>query len=198
MLLQGDPQAASLVRHHRLQVQMNVVWSKGFAKDALSNGSRRKSMLAAGNVAQGCVKIKAGHRLSDGSIVMYTAADFRPAVIGACGNSGPEFTFYFSHRAFGTCVKHLLFEPARPTQNHYTASFDGKLLDKDSNEHWFAWRARTRGVIKMRCGLQRDQVTISYRRVPQIPLLSTSESGSTKPKDFSNGALWTAPHSTGR
>jgi putative transposase len=71
----------------------------------------------------------------------------RPPVIRT--DDGPEFTgkamLTWSHRA-GVALR--LIEPAKPNQNAYVESFNGRLRDECLNAHWFTSLAHARTVIE--------------------------------------------------
>lgn len=113
---------------------VNETWSMDFVSDAINRPaavSRRiKCLTVADDFTRECVDITADFGIGGEYMtrLLDRAATFRGYPQAVRTDNGPEFTC----RAFRTWaqkhgIKHILIEPASPTQNAYIESFNGTL-----------------------------------------------------------------------
>jgi putative transposase len=129
---------------------VNEVWSMDFVSDSLANGRRIKCLTVADDFSHECVNISVDYGISGQYVtrLLDRAATFRGYPTAVRTDNGPEFTcraFIAWTQSHG--VRHILIQPARPMQNGYIESFNGKCRDECLNEHWFETLSQARSTI---------------------------------------------------
>ena len=128
----------------------NEVWSLDFVSDSLSNGRRLKCLAITDDYSHECVELAVDFGMGGAYVtrLLDQAATFRGYPSAVRTDQGPEFTCRaFMAWAQAKGVRHILNQAGKPTQNAYIESFNGKLRDECSNEHWFETLAQARQEI---------------------------------------------------
>jgi putative transposase len=111
-----------------------------FVQDTLASGRRFRTLNIVDDLTRECLAIEVDTSLGGQRVVRVLdrllATRGLPQVI--VSDNGPEFAGrVLDAWAYGTGVKLHFIRPAKPVENAYVESFNGKFRDECLNEHWF-------------------------------------------------------------
>jgi putative transposase len=134
-----------------LPTRPNERWSLDFVHDQLGNGRRIRVLNIVDDYSRACVGQLVDTSISGVRVARYLdeLAEKRAMPKGIVLDNGPELTskamFFWSQR---TRIKLNFIQPAKPTQNAFVESFNGRFRDGCLNQHWFKSLDEARRIIK--------------------------------------------------
>jgi putative transposase len=128
----------------------NQSWSMDFVSDGFVDGRRLRCLNIVDDFTRECLAIEVDTSLPGRRVVsvLERLAEFRGLPQSVTFDNGPEFiSKALDEWAYREQLQLRFIEPAKPQQNCYVESFNGKFRDECLNEHWFLSMRHAREVI---------------------------------------------------
>jgi putative transposase len=118
----------------------NQQWTADFVSDALADGRRIRILTVLDVCSRECLALEAAVSLPAGRVTQtldrVIAERAKPVVITL--DHGTEFTGrHFDAWAYQQGIRIDFIRPARPVENAFIESFNGRLRDECLNTHWW-------------------------------------------------------------
>jgi len=134
-----------------LPERSNTRWSMDFMSDALSNGTRFRTLNIVDDFSRECPAIEVDTSLTGTRVVrvLDRLKEARGLPRGIVVDNGPELiSKALDEWAYRNGVRLHFIEPGKPVQNAFVESFNGKFRDECLNEHWFTSLSDARKTIE--------------------------------------------------
>lgn len=128
---------------------VNERWSMDFVSDQLATGRRFRVLNVVDDHSRECVLQTVDTSISGQRIARELGRLDRPLPATIVVDNGPEFTskaMFFWARNRGVTLHFI--QPAKPTQNAFVESFNGKFRDQCLNLNWFRSMPEARTIIE--------------------------------------------------